>query len=158
MPFFLILSPLTPPIFVSSLSPSIHWGNKAMRLGTYFPTALKNASNFFGSRWPSVRTPLHRSTPKGWTWSIASRTLPAFKPPARKTGTGDCSTMRRLRHQSWTRPVPPSCLIVKEGLPLSNNKASTCAAACSASSSELSSRTWMTWTILTEGNAARMTA
>ena len=46
------------------------------------------AASFRSSSLPSVRRPVHRSTPNGRTVRMASATLSGVSPPARKTGTG----------------------------------------------------------------------
>lgn len=66
------------------------------------------------SRDPAIRTPVHRSTPKGCTRRMASPTFSAVNPPARNTGVPDCATIRALSVQSWTRPVPPRSLSKQE--------------------------------------------
>ena len=58
-----------------------------------------NASSFVPSRQPSVRSPVHRSTPNGRTVRIASATFSGVRPPARNTGTGEAATTRRLMDQ-----------------------------------------------------------
>src|SRR5262249_37482907 len=97
-------------------------------------TAWKNDESFVSSRLPTVRTPVHTSTPKGLICSIASRTFSGFNPPARKIGTGTVSRIRTLIDQLWTRPVPPNSFTAALGLPESRRIASTSGAmafACS---------------------------
>ena len=115
-------------------------------------TSLKNSSSNFKLRLPFGLSPLHKSTPNGCTSSIACLTLEGFNPPAKNSGTSDCSTIFLLSFESCCLHVPPSYLTALFGLPLSKSNASTCSDILTASSTELSSITCITCTIFTAGS------
>ena len=91
--------------------------NLFLVLYSYDLTAFINSYNFCLSSFPSVRTPLQISTAKGLTVSMASFTLPACNPPAKKTGILTAVTSSRLSSQLWVLPVPPKVLMAALGLP-----------------------------------------
>jgi hypothetical protein len=91
------------------------------------------ADSLAASSHPSLRTPLHRSSPWGCTAAMARATLCSRKPPARQGGSGQTNV----------------------GLPESSSRASTCGATDRACVSDSSPVTWTTCTSSTPGRSAR---
>src|SRR5207248_24755 len=76
---------LRPPARLDRRAPALSEGLAHRPLGG--AAACTNARSFAASSAPFVLTPLQMSSANGCTASMASRTLSARKPPARKSGT-----------------------------------------------------------------------